>query len=116
MRGIRLSGDTVCVNIRMVDSSAKVNFWRFERVISREVDREKVDTTRIWRVPWSHYCRLFIIIRARERAACLPVEKIIASWASAAAGGRVSTKVLQFLVDALEGHVVVECGAVGLQD
>ena len=46
---------TVCIDVWMVDSGAKVDLWRLEGVISGKVYGEEVDAARVGRLAWPHY-------------------------------------------------------------
>jgi hypothetical protein len=86
---------SVGVDVWVVNSSCEVNLGRLERIISGEVDVQKVDTSRVRRVVWSH-------------DSCLPMEQILlVERAGRAVGGRVLAEVDQFLLDSFKSHNLV---------
>ena len=67
LQNIETNG-TVAVDIGMVDLGSKVDLWRLEGVISREVDRQEENTTLVRAILGTHN-------------SCLPMEQIISNRA-----------------------------------
>ena len=84
---------SVRVDVRVIDTSSKVELWRLERVIGREVDVQEVNTTGVRALVRSHDSRL-------------PVELILlVDGTSRAIRWRVLAEVNKLLLNSFKGHL-----------
>ena len=84
------------VDVTVVNSRRKRHFWRFEWVVSREVDVEEEHTSRVWGIIWAH-------------DGCLPCELIFfVDRASRAVGGRVLSEIDELFLDSFKGHCKIK--------
>jgi len=84
---------TVGVDVWVINSSGKVHFWRFERVVCRKMNGEEENATRVWTITRSH-------------DGCLPMKQIISYGSSAAARWRIPSEIGKFFIDSFESHVM----------
>lgn len=77
----------------MVDPRRESHLGRFERIVGREMNCKEENSALVGTVRWTHDRRL-------------PVKHVISDWSRAALRWRITTQVLKFFCDALQGHFV----------
>jgi len=73
----------------MVDSCGEVDLGWLERIVSREMDVQEINTSGVWGVLWSHNGGLPVILI------------LLVNWSGGAVGWWVLTKIDKFLLDSL---------------
>lgn len=84
----------------MVDSRCKRNFGRFEGVVCWKMDRQEKNAALIWTVIRAHNC-------------CLPMKHIISNWACRTLCWRITSQIIQFLVNPLQRHDALAAAGAG---
>ena len=81
---------TIWIDVWMVDSRCEVDLCWLEGIVSGEVDVEEEDSTRVWRIIWSH-------------DGCLPMIRILLiNWSSWAVCRWVLSKIDKLLLNSLD--------------
>ena len=88
LQDIKADG-SIGVDVWMVDSRGEVDLGWLERIVSREMDVQEVDTSGVWGVFWSHDGGLPVVLI------------LLVNWSGRAVGWWVLTKVDKFFLDSL---------------
>ena len=83
---------TIGVDVWMVDPGCEVDLCGLEWVIGREMDIQEIDTSRIWRIFWTHNGSLPVILI------------LLVNWTSRAVGGWIFSKINEFLLNSLDSR------------
>jgi len=82
----------IAIDVGVVNASCEIDPRGLEWIIRWKTNLEEKYTAFICALGRSHYC-------------CLPLKHVVTNWTGGTRGRRVTAKIYEFLIDALQSHV-----------